>query len=74
MPPSTNPCRCGSLHDRAFARTAAIARTAGDQHAEGGGNDIEAFGDILADLVERTAAAGADLILDINDLFEMGGQ
>lgn len=42
-----------------------------------GGHDIEAFGDILVDLVERAAAAGAGLILDIDDLpdpLEMGGQ
>jgi hypothetical protein len=56
---------------------AAIARAAGDQHAEGGGDDIEAFGNILADLVERSAAAGAGLILDVDDLldpFEMRWQ
>lgn len=65
------------VNDRVLAGAAAIARTAGDQHAEGGGNDIEALGDILADLVERAAAAGAGLILDIDDLLdplEMGGQ
>jgi hypothetical protein len=72
-----DPGRRWSLHDRALARATAIARAPGDQHAEGGGHDIEAFGDILADLVERAAAAGAGLLLNIDDLldpFEMGGQ
>jgi hypothetical protein len=72
-----DPRRCRSLHDRALARTAAVARPAGDQDAEGGRHDIEALGHILADLVERAAAAGAGLVLDIDDLldpFEMRGQ
>lgn len=72
-----DPCRGRGLHDRVLARAAAIAGTTGDQDAEGGGHDIEALGDILADLVERAAAAGAGLILDVDDLldpFEMGGQ
>ncbi len=72
-----DPCRRGNLHDRVLARAAAIARAPGDQHAEGGGDDIKALGDILADLVERAAAAGAGLLLNIDDLldpFEMGGQ
>jgi hypothetical protein len=74
-----DPRRCLGLHDRALARTAAIARTAGDEDTEGGWHHIEAFGYILADLVERAAAAraGPNAInfLDIDDLldpFEMG--
>ena len=72
-----DPCRRRSLDDRALTRTAAIARTAGNQHAEGGGDDIEAFSHILADLVECAAAAGTGLIFDIDDLLdplEMGRQ
>ena len=72
-----DPCRRWSLHDRALARTAAIARAPGDQHAEGGGDDIKAFGNILADLVQRSAAAGTSLVFDIDDLLdplEVGGQ
>ena len=41
----------------------------------GRGHDVEAFGYILADLVERAAAARTGLVLDIDDLldpFEMG--
>src|SRR3546814_9758796 len=44
---------------------------------EGGRHHIEALGDILADLVEGAAAAGASIALDVNDLFdplEMRGQ
>lgn len=65
-----DPCRHRSLKDRALARAITIARAPGDQHAEGGENSIKAFGDILANLVQRTAAARAGLILDINDLFD----
>ena len=72
-----DPRRCRGLHDRAFARTAAVARPARDQHAEGGGHDVEPFGNVLANLMERAAAAGARLLIDIDDLldpFEMRGQ
>jgi hypothetical protein len=77
-PPST--IRAGAWAARPpLARTAAIARTAGDEDTEGGWHHIEAFGYILADLVERAAAAraGPNAInfLDIDDLldpFEMG--
>lgn len=65
-----DPCRSGSLDDRTLARTAAIPRPPGNQDAESGWNDVEALGDILADLVKRTAATGASLALDIDDLFD----
>jgi hypothetical protein len=72
-----DPRRRRRLHDRALARTAAITRPPGDHDAEGGRHHIEALGDILADLVEGAAAAGASIALDVNDLFdplEMRGQ
>ncbi|GAY21268.1 hypothetical protein SFOMI_1805 [Sphingobium fuliginis] len=72
-----DPRRCWRLQDRALARTAAVARTPGDKDAEGRGNDVAPLGDILADRVERAAAAGAGLVLDIDDLLdalEMCGQ
>ncbi len=58
------------MDNRTLTRAAAIARAAGDQHAKGGGHDVETLGHILTDLVERAAAAGADLILDIDDLLD----
>lgn len=72
-----DPCRRQSLHDRALARATAVAWPARDEDAEGGWHHIEAFGHILADLVERAAAAGASLVFDIDDLLdslEMGWQ
>ena len=72
-----DPRRGRCLDDRALARAAAIARAARDQHAEGGRHDVETLGHVLADLVERAAAARARLILDVDDLFdplEMGWQ
>ena len=65
------------LHNGALARPAAIARPAGDQHTEGCGYHIEALGNILANLVQGAATAGAGLILNINGLLdplEMGWQ
>ena len=47
-----DPCRRRGLHNGTLARTAAVARTARDEHAKGGGHDIETLGHILADLVE----------------------
>lgn len=65
-----NPCGSLGLHNRAFAGTAAIARPACHQHAERRRHDVEAFGDIFADLVERAAAAGTALVGDVDDLFD----
>ena len=69
--------RCRRLDHGTFARPAAISRTPGNQHAEGGRHDIEPFRYILANLVECAATAGARLALDVHHLFdplEMGGQ
>ena len=60
--------RC--LEDRALTRAAAIARAAGDQHAEGSRHDVETLCNGLTDLVERATAAGASLILDVDDLLD----
>jgi len=58
------------LHDRALAGAAAIARTARHQNAEGGRHDVEPLRDILTDDMEIAAAAGAGLVLDIDDLLD----
>lgn len=59
-----------SLNDRALTGAAAVARPARDQDAESGWHDIEALRDILADLVESAATAGASLVLDVDDLLD----
>ena len=72
-----DPRRRRGLRDRTLARTAVVARTARHKDAEGGRNDIEALGHILADLVERTAATWVNFVVDVDDLldpFEMGGK
>ena len=72
-----DPRRCRGLDHRALARAATVARPTRDQHPERGRHHIEPLGDILADPVERAAAAGAGLVLDIDDLldpFEVRGQ
>jgi hypothetical protein len=72
-----DPCLRRGLDDRALAGAATVARPARDQYPEGGRHDVEPLGHILADPVERTAAAGAVFVLDIDSLFdplEMRGQ
>lgn len=69
--------RRGRLDHDLLAGPAGILRPAGDEHAELSGDDVEAFGDVLAHGMERTTAAGAGLVLDVDDLFDprqMGGQ
>ena len=70
QPALDDPWRRRRLDHRALARAAAVARPTCDQHPEGGRHDIEPLGNILADLVERTAAAGAVLALDVDDLLD----
>ena len=69
-----DPCRCRGLHDRALARPAAVPRTARDEDAEGDWHNVETLGNVLADLMERPAAARAspDAIhfLDIDNLLD----
>lgn len=70
-------CRPRCLDHRALARTTAVARPTRDQRSERGRHHLEPLGKILADPVERTAATGAGLLLDVDDLldpFQMRGQ
>lgn len=72
-----DPCRRRSLDDGALAGPAAVARPTRHQHTESGRHDVEALGNILADLVERPATAGTSLVINVDDLldpFEMGRQ
>jgi len=59
-----------SLHERTLASPARVFRTARHEHAELGGHDIQAFGNVLADLVEIPFAARASLIGDIHHAFD----
>ena len=60
--------RC--LHDRRFAGAAGIARPANDPDQEVGRDVVQHLGLVFADLVQRAAAAGADLGLDIDHLLD----
>ena len=55
---------------RLIAAAAAIARATGDSHAELDRHDVEPLGDMLVDDVQITAAAGAGLILDVDDALD----
>ena len=70
QPALDDPRRRGRLDHGTLARAAAVARAAGDEHPEGRGHDVEPLGDVLADPVERAAAARAGLVLDIDDLLD----
>ena len=54
------PRRCGSLHHHILTAPAGVFGPAHDQNAELGRHDVEPLGDIFADPMQRTRAAGAD--------------
>src|SRR5208283_3156296 len=71
------PCGCRGLDDSIFAGAAAITRPADQPNPELSGDVIQHLSLVFADLVQRTAAAGASFVLDVdNDLDprQMGGQ
>ena len=55
------------LDHRPRAAPTSVFRTAGDEHTELGGHDIEPFGDILADPGHLAATAGAERGLRFDD-------
>ncbi len=55
---------CGSLMDRA-AGTATIFGTPNAQHPKACRHEVEHLADRLTDRVERTAAAGTDVLIDV---------
>ncbi len=68
---------CGGLNDSIFAGAAAVTRPADQPNPELSGDIIQHLSLVFADLVQRTAAAGASFVLDVdNDLDprQMGGQ
>ena len=65
---------CGSrrLDDDAFAGAAGVLGPAHDQHLELSWDDIEPLGEILTDEMKAARAAGAGLVLDIDDRLDPG--
>ncbi len=61
------PRRGRRLHDDVLAGAAGVFGTAHHQHAELRRHDVEPLGDVLADPVQHALAAGAGLVLDIDD-------
>ena len=55
------------LDDSALAGTAAIARPADHPHPHLGGDVVQHLGAVFADGVQAAAAAGAGLVVDIDD-------
>ena len=69
--------RSRRLRDAFLAGAASVFWPPRHQHAELRWNDIEPFGDVLADPVKLALAARAGLVVDIDDGFDarqMGGQ
>ena len=62
---------CGGLDDSIFAGAAAVTRPADQPNPELSGDIIQHLSLVFADLVQRTAAAGASFVLDVdNDFIE----
>jgi hypothetical protein len=59
--------RRGRLHDSLLAAPAAVTRPADHPHPELGGHIIQHLGPIFADDVQRSAATGTGLIVDVHD-------
>ena len=66
QPALDQPRRCGRLHHPVLAGSAGIFGPTHNQHAELGRDDIESFADILANPMQRVAAARASMIVDVD--------
>ena len=66
IPPVTGRSGSGRLHHRLLAGPAAVARAADHPHPQLGGDDVEHLARVLADDVQGPAAAGAALVLDVD--------
>ena len=60
------PCRRGRLHHHVLASPAGIFGSANDKHAELRRHDVEPLARILADPMQRLAAARASAVFDID--------
>jgi hypothetical protein len=65
-PAGDRPLRRGGLHHRLLAGPAAIAGTADHLHPQLGREDVEQLARVLADDVQGPAAAGAGLVLGVD--------
>ena len=65
-PAGDRPLRGGRLHHRLLAGPAAVAGAADHLHPQQGGDDVEHLARVLADDVHGPAAAGAALVLDVD--------
>jgi hypothetical protein len=65
-PAGDRPLRGGSLHDCLLTGPAAVARATDHLHPQLGGDDVEHLARVLADQVQALAAAGAALVLDVD--------
>ena len=58
--------RCGCLHHHVLARPASILGAANDQHPELRRHDVEPLARILADPMQRVAAARTGMVVDVD--------
>ena len=65
-PAGDRPLRGGGLHHRLLAGPAAVAGAADHPHPQLGRDDVEHLARVLADDVQGPAAAGAALVLDVD--------
>jgi hypothetical protein len=65
-PAGDRPLGSGSLHHHFRAGPAAVAGAADHLHPQLGGDEVEHLAHVFADRVQRPAAAGAALVLDID--------
>ena len=62
----------GSLHDNVLAGAAGVFGPAHDDHAQLRRHDVQPLAHVLADPVQVVAAAGAGVILDVDDHLDAG--
>jgi hypothetical protein len=65
-PAGGRPPRGGGLHHRPLAGPAGVAGSADHLHAQLGRDEVEHLARVLADHVQRPAAAGAALVLEVD--------
>lgn len=77
QPALDQPRRRSRLHHPVLAGSTRIFGSTHNKHAELGRDDIESFADILANPMQRIAAARADMVVDVDhhlDARQMGRQ